>query len=470
MASVHSGTGDRRLDSWKEIALFFGRDERTVRRWEKERGLPVHRIPGGNRGSVFAFESELAAWLQARDHLGVDDSASVSQPSEPSANAVAAKPGFPSQPAQAVRRRTLAWITALFAISCAVILIGGLWYFRINSARSHAAAGIGPAPSPARREAEELYLQGRFYWNKRTPEGLTQSVDYFTRSTQRDPTFALGYCGLADAYNLLREYTSMPSSEAFPLALASAKKAVELDPSLPEAHRALAFVEFNWNWDSSTADREYRRAIELRPSDPQSHHWYATMLLELARHQQAIAEIERARELDPSSESIAADRGFILYGAGRLQEGFAALQALEKAGHDFISPHRYLASMYFETRQYPQSFAETRIVNQLAGNGSSEVDRDEEHFRRGGERGLLQAVLARRLDDFAKGRGEAFSVAVSYANLGQTRESIEYLDRAFQRHEYVLISVRNHPAFRSFAGVAEYQDLLRRLGLSSETK
>ncbi|MGH9678242.1 MAG: tetratricopeptide repeat protein, partial [Candidatus Acidiferrum sp.] len=283
----------------------------------------------------------------------------------------------------------------------------------------------------ARREAEDLYLQGRFYWNTRTPEGLTQSVDYFTKATQRDPTYALGYAGLADSYNLLREYTSMPGSRAFPLALAAARKAVELDESLPEAHRALAFVYFNWNWDIPGAEREYRRAIELRPADAQAHHWYATMLMELARYDESIEEIERARQLDPSSKSIAADRGLILFHSGQLDSAFSILQAIENTEPGFTSPHSYLAWMYFDTKQYAKFLTESKILAKLSGSGAAAVKLNEERFEKGGEAALLESLLNQQLDDFRNGRGEAFDVAVSYAKLGRKKESLEYLERAY---------------------------------------
>ena len=462
LASMNSG---RRINSWKEIAAFFGRDERTVKRWEKERGLPVHRIPGGSRGSVFAFEAELTTWLANRKQTDRNDAPESTHTSSLKSPSGADSTEAVSRPPSRRLQRPIRWLAAALAPFVLIAILIGFRHV-LFAARSHAASKPDPRfTAEASREAHDLYLQGRFYWNQRTPEGLTQSVDYFTKATERDPSFALGYAGLADAYNLLREYTSTPGSEAFPLAKAAAHKAVELDDSLPEGHRALAFVSFNWDWDVATADREYRRALALRPTDVETHHWYATMLMEAARHPQDVEEIERARQLDPSSRSIAADRGLILYCAGRIQEGFSALQALEKAEPEWTAPHSYLSSMYFEQKQYEQSFTESRILDKLSGSDATQVSRNEKIFKEHGETPLLQAVLAERLDDFEKGRGDAFAVAISYANLGRTRESLEYLERAYQRHEYVLISLRNNPAFRSFSGVPEFEALSKRLGL-----
>jgi len=464
-------SGGRRIDSWKEIAAFFGRDERTVKRWEKERSLPVRRIPGGSRGSVFAFARELTDWLEASEagqQVGSLRSETLPAPEPSAGNHTEPEPTGAASVGLRPRNR-LRWMAAVLAAIGVVSIAGGLRFIRVAAAKFYPRSGINSRAAAARHQAEDLYLQGRFYWNTRTPEGLTKSVDYFTKATQLDPGFAPAYAGLADSYNLLCEYTSMPGSQAFPLALAAAKKAVELDDSLPDAHRALAFVYFNWNWDIPGAEREYRRAIELRPADAQVHHWYATMLLELARYDQSIGEIQRARQLDPSSQSIAADRAFILYYSGRVEEAFSVLEALEKAEPSFTSPHAYLATMHFEQKQYEKSFAESRVLATLSGNDPAvaRVNLNEERFKKGGEPALLGGMLAQRLDDFQNGRGGAFDIAVTYANLGRKKESLAYLERAYQRHEYVFVSLLNNPAFKVFAGDPEYQGLLKRAGLAS---
>lgn len=388
--------------------------------------------------------------------------------SEPSAEsqiapeaAVASSRGLP-------RPKRLRWVVVALAAILVVGFAGGFRVIRVAAAKFYPRSATN-SNAAARHQAEDLYLQGRFYWNTRTPEGLTKSVDYFTKATQLDPAYAPAYAGLADSYNLLREYTSMPGSQAFPLALAAAKKAVALDDSLPEAHRALAFADFNWNWDISGAEREYRRAIDLRPADAQAHHWYATMLLELARHDESIVEIERARQLDPTSKSIAADRGFILFYAGRTDEAFSVLEALEKAEPSFKSPHAYLAAMYFEQKQYENYSVESKTLATLSNDepALARLNSNEKRFQQRGERALLDAILTQQLDDFQQGRGGAFDIAITCANLGRKKESLAYLERAYQRHEYVFVSVRSNPAFKSLAPDPEFQDLLKRAGLAT---
>jgi tetratricopeptide (TPR) repeat protein len=186
---------------------------------------------------------------------------------------------------------------------------------------SASAINIPPAAYRPNLEAEDLYLKGRYFWNKRTPEDLNKALDLFTQAIVRDPGYAQAYVGLADCYNLMREYSVMPPNEAYPRALAAAKKAVELDDNSAEAHNSLAFATFYWTWDAPTAEREFKRAIELNADYVAARHWYATFLMVTRRYPEAIREIEIARKLDPSSTPIVADKGFILYLAGQPAQG-----------------------------------------------------------------------------------------------------------------------------------------------------
>ena len=139
------------------------------------------------------------------------------------------------------------------------------------------------APHVADAESQDLYLKGRYYFEKRTPEDLNNAVDFFTQAIVHDPAYAAPYVGLADTYNLLREYSAMPPQEAYPRARAAASKAVQLDPNSAEAHNSLAFATFWGFFDAATADREFKRAIELDPTLSRAHHWYATFLIEIGR-------------------------------------------------------------------------------------------------------------------------------------------------------------------------------------------
>lgn len=446
-----------KLDTWKEIATFFGRDERTVKRWEKERGLPVHRVPGGRRGTVYAFSEELTSWLRSSQQIELPKDQGTGEAE--SAHPIGPRPALPvaSHP----------WRIAGMALALTLIaLFGFVRFFKLHSVQGHLLPVISTrSNSVAHRQAEDLYLQGRYHWNKRTPADLTLALDMFSKAAQLDPHYPLAYAGKADCYNLLREYTSMPASQAFPLAIAAAKKSIALDDSLAEGHRALGFALFYWEWDIAGAEREFKRAIELNPRDVEAHHWYATTLMSISRYPEAIAEIERARQIDPLSSSIAADRAQILYTSGRRDEGIALLEELQTADPGFFSPPSYLTGIYFEQRDYKKYFVEAETAARLARDDHTlaSLQALRKQFEAGGEQALLQGVLEERLQAFQQGRGDALSVASSYAVLGRNQEAMEYLAKAYERHDYMLISVEGWPVFQNLHNDPEFQNLLKRI-------
>ncbi len=448
---------DRRLDSWKEVASYFGRDERTVKRWEKERGLPIHRVPGGGRGSIFAYSRELTDWLRSAQLKDASDS--------PITNG-APVVSLPEQSPTILGRAWRGWGLA-FGLGFLLLFIFGFTHFyEVHSVQGRLLPGVSVRTDPeAHNKAEELYLQGRYHWNKRTPEDLALAADDFAKSTQLDSNYALAYAGTADCYNLLREYTSTPGSQTFPLAIAAAQKSIELDSTLSEGHRALAFALFNWNWDLIGGEREFKRAIQLNPNDAEAHHWYATALLSITRYHEAVSEIERARQLDPASSSIAADRALILYVSGRKEEGFTILKELKIADPKFSSPPVYLSRMYFDEKEYEKYFDEAEDAARLSHDAQSlaALTAARKRYQDGGEQSFLQGELEESLQQFKQGRTDALTVAMHYAALGKKREALDYLEKSYQRHDYALIGAGEFPAFRNLHDDPQFQDLLKRL-------
>src|SRR6202035_1563557 len=300
-------TSNRRLDTWKEIGAFFGRDERTVKRWERTRGLPVHRVPGGGRANVYANTDEVVEWLKGKNvTVETEATSSVVASVEAGGGAEAvggletggrandivgagsvllAGNGQLSDAGGVERRVGQRRISGhgdgaspvsreARYIAIAIVIVATLAI--VGVARRVSSARVGTKKATAARvvdpEAEQFYLKGMYYFNKRTPETLNQAVDYFTQAVVRDPQYAEAYVGLADCYNLLREYTVMPPSEAYPRAMAAAKRAIALDDSLSGAHSSLAFVDFYWSWDVAGAQREFQRAIELDENSVLAHH------------------------------------------------------------------------------------------------------------------------------------------------------------------------------------------------------
>jgi tetratricopeptide (TPR) repeat protein len=461
---------DRRLDTWKEIGAFFGRDERTVKRWEDQRGLPVHRVPGSGRGSVYAYTSELAEWLKTADDpiavsTEVDETVPTALLRSSSSVPVADQTSSSQIPAIESPRKSWIWLWLAAAIVLALCM-GGAWAY----ARHRTAEGKLAATSvhPTNPEAEELYLKGIYYWHKRTPDGLTQAVDYFTQSIVRDPNYAPAYVGLADCYNLLREYTKMPPEEAYPRAMAAAKRAIALDDSLSGAHSSLAFVDFYWSWDSASAEREFKRALELDPNSVVAHHWYATFLMHMGRFQEAIAEIEQAQKLDPSSIAILADKGDVLWYAGRTEEAFTLLKQLEQSEPDFLSPHNYLASIYLGQKNYAAFLKEARKFGELLNDPTmiSVADAGDKGYASGGGEGMLRAMLARRKELDTAGHGSPYVIATLYGRLGENEEALKYLEEAVAKRDERSIAMGIDASFAGLHKDPQFQKLLAQVGLT----
>jgi hypothetical protein len=476
----------KRLDSWKEIATFFDRDERTVKRWEKERGLPVYRVPGSARGGVFAYAEELTEWLKAPNFnwesaetapeapVAVKDEDRTCPVNVVAINIPALKvpEDIPDESfASALRlipprsrlaaARTFLWLVPL-------ILIAGSFLVFTFSHRELRVKKALAAPHAPGAESQDLYLKGRYYFEKRTPDDLNRAVDFFTQAIVHDPAYAAPYVGLADSYNLLREYSAMPSQEAYPRAQAAASKAVELDPNSAEAHNSLAFASFWGFFDAATADREFKRAIELDPNFPRAHHWYATFLSAIQRNREALVEIERARQLEPSSTPILADKGFILASAGKTEEARALLTQIATSQPDFVPPHRYLAEViYFPEGNYSAYLTEMETVAHLRHDAKAEkeVAAEQKAYSGSDKQRLLEERLSSAREAFEHSGGSAFELATAYEDLGQKNDALKYLEIAYQRHDLLLTTLNSAVQFRSLHQVPEFRALAGKVGL-----
>jgi tetratricopeptide (TPR) repeat protein len=351
--------------------------------------------------------------------------------------------------------------TAAIAVSVIALLGIGSWALRMKLPWS----GSGKV-HPANPQAEALYLTGRYYWNKRTPEDLNRALDYFTQAIVRDPQHARAYAGLADTYNLLGEYTAMPRGEAFARSMAAAKRAIALDDSLAEAHCSLAFVTFYGALDFRTADREFRRALELDPNYVAAHHWRATTLMSAGHIPEALAEIERAQRLEPGSRSILADKGLILWYAGQREQSMELLREMAASEPAFVSPHRYLSFEYLVTRDYANYLAEARQTALLAHNDSAtEVVRAAEAgFQAGGAAGMLQGTINAQNRLLAQGAGSCYDVAGTYALAGNKAEALGHLRCAIERREMAIVGIGMDQQFDSLRSDPTFVELVGRVG------
>ncbi len=317
-------------------------------------------------------------------------------------------------------------------------------------------------PNP---EARELYLEGRYYWNGRTPEDLNRAVDYFTQAVVKDPRYAQAYAGLADTYNLLSEYTVMPYTEAFKRAIAAAKTAIQLDDKLAEAHNSFAFAAFYGDWDAVTAEREFRRALQLDPHYSTAHHWYATFLISLGRPRESLTQITLAQELEPSSKSILADKGLILLWAGQSASARALLEQIEAADPQFASPHKYLASADLLERRYADYLMESRKAALIAGNREALAitEAGEKGLHEGSAAGMFDAMLeaGRSLPPDAGTR--YYWLAQISAASGSPDRAMHYLQLAFRQHDVNMVTLNADPCFARMRNTPAFKDLVTRV-------
>ena len=431
-----------RLDSWKAIAAYFGKDERTVKRWEKERGLPIRRLPGAARGTVFAYTLELESWLEGSESQVAEEAPQKANAiGEVARQAPVSEFVVREQGEIATGRRKL-WPRVLLWAVPLVLLAFFFWYSSVGHHELRFGNALAAHHLPD-ATAQDFYLKGRFYFEKRTSADLNTAVDAFTQAIVHDPNYAQAYVGLADTYSLLREYGSMPTPDAEQRARAAAQKAVELDPNLAEAHTSLAFAEFWGSLDAAGADREFRRAIELNPNLARAHHWYATFLTQVLRDQDALAQIERARQLDPGSKAILADKAVLLYNAGHEEEALALLKQMQASDPSFRSVHAYLGTVYWEEHNYAIALEEQHKDASIRGNDKvlRNVEAQQAALQTGGVQGLFQYRLETALQAYQQDNGSAYAVASSYGYLKKRDEVMKYLQLARQSHDLGLTDV-----------------------------
>ena len=436
----------RRLDTWKEIATWFGRDERTVRRWEATRGLPVHRVPGGAGGTVYAFEAELAAWLRGHPEGGESEK----------------KPVPPPKIETSPWRSRAPWLAAALI---AVALAFGL--ARVLSPRApDATARQASSHDP---QAVAFYRSGLYEWQTRTPVGLEHAVADFKQAIAHDSRYAEAYAGLADCYNLLREYTTMPPGEAYPRAKAAAERAIALDPGIAEAHAALAFDDFYWSRDVRGAKREFLAALALEPRNAQVHHWYATFLMTIREFSPALGEIEKAQALDSASTAVLADKGLMLFYDGKDEDAVALLKRLEQAEPDFYSPHLYLASIYRAQGDDRDYLQELKAAAQARHNqdGAAIADAGAAGLAAGGREKMFGAMLDVHKTLYAERRESAYELALAYADVNDEAGAIAYLKLSLSRHETDNVALAVERRLEGLRAKPEFRPLLEMAGLDS---
>src|SRR5208282_4362079 len=319
--------------------------------------------------------------------------------------------------------------------------------------------------SPQGYEAYDLYLKGRFFWNKRTGQGFQQAIEYFQQAIAKDPNCARAYTGLADSYALLGGYSTTPQTESMPKARAAALKALELDPELAEAHTSLALITENFDFDWETAEKEYGRAIELNPNYATAHHWYAEFLSLQGRFTEALAESERARELDPLALIIAADQGVILFYARQYDASIAQFRAVKEMEPAFPRAHMVLAP-YIEKHQFADALAELEQWEAPGGKSAWTWAWRAFVYGRSGQNAQARQALAQVKQFYDRGQSSPDPMLWALIAVGDRDEAFAWFEKAYADHSNVLTSLKVNPGFDGLRSDPRFQNLMRRVRLA----
>lgn len=310
-------------------------------------------------------------------------------------------------------------------------------------------------------EAYQFYLKGRFHWNKRAPQDLLKAIEHFKQAIAIDPSYALAYAGLADAYTLLANAGS-PAHEIMPKALDAARKAVLLDDNLAEAHAALGNIIIYYHYDFVGAELEEKRAIELNPNYATAHHWYSELLMGLGRHEEATAEIRLALEIDPLSLILNRQYGASLLFARQYDLAIEQMKKTVELDANFAVGHSTLSVAYRMKGQYAESVEELAKFQELVGGEQTAVLM-RESFAKGGWQEFLRAMT----DERRPTNLTPYNVATFHSALGEKDKAFVELNKAYQNREGILGLLKVDPRFDSLHDDPRFHDLACRLKIAS---
>ena len=576
----------RRLESWKEIATYLGRDVTTVRRWEKREGMPVHRHVHDKGGSVYAFSSELDTWLQSRklrleeeddqaetpvdaksDHgpkgtprarlwlvvagmavlallsvtyVLIRSHAGNSRQAKISSLAVLPLKNLSGESTQEYLAEgmtealigRLSGIHDLRVISRTSVmrfkdtqlsvpeiartlrvdaivegsviregsrirvhaqLIRGatdehIWseeypreYRSLLEVQEEVARRIAEqiqislTPEDRARlasthavdpEAHENYLKGRYYFNQRTGDALNKSIASFQQAIATDSRYALAYSGLADAYAMLGFRGGFPSKDALSRAKTAALKAIELEETLAEPHTSLAFIAETHEWDWATAEREYKRALELNPSDARAHNWYAGYLMYVGRFDEGISEAKCARDLDPLSLPINNALAGRLLAGSHYDEALKQVQKTLELDAHFAPAHQTLGWVYLHSGKHEEAIREFQDALQLSGTADTDLQLDLGiAYAVTGKQDEARRILAKLENLHEQGVVPSGSVAILHGALGEPNEAFAWLEKAYKERDPQLTYIKAGRRFEPLRKDPRFTELVHRVGL-----
>jgi tetratricopeptide (TPR) repeat protein len=492
------------LNGWKEIGAYVSRDSRTVERWEKMRGLPVRRMPGAGRATVYALTSELDEWLEnggpedpqlsgiaaePQSIVAINAGAEGFTNKEQRANTVEAR--FPTLSLAGGRlnrlfnpiaaRHRMLTSAALLAVVASVVTafawpeLHGRTTDVVSDDRTldHSdtkSAGTYRSRVPG---VDELYLRGVYAYEQRTPESLQQSLEEFSEAVAKDPQDAPAYAGMANTYSLLREYSMMPDADAYPRAKQAAERAIALDPDLAEAHASLGFIDFFWSWDAVSAEREFQTAISLDPNSVVAHHWYGSMLMHEDRLAEANEQLDIAQRLAPSSAAILSTRALAEGLDGHRNEAIEMLQDAIHVTPGSSSPHAFIATLSnVEPRDPGRFLAEMKWSAALRNDPEmlKVADAAADAYQSGDEMRMWAAILATEEKLHPEANQRTYLMAEAEAALGRREDAVSDLQRLADRHDPSVIGVMIDPVLLPLHSDRQFAQLVATVGLPPSRK
>jgi TolB-like protein/DNA-binding winged helix-turn-helix (wHTH) protein/Tfp pilus assembly protein PilF len=320
---------------------------------------------------------------------------------------------------------------------------------------------------PVSTQSYEDYLKGRFYWNKRSQEGLTKAIDYFQLAIENDPNYALAYAGLADCYSIIGSAIvgTVPASEVAPKARAAALKSLELDNTLAEAQTSLATVRFNYDWDWNAAATGFRRAVELNPSYATAYQRNSLYLMSMGRTSESIAEMNRAHDLDPLSISMNFSLGWRLYMAREYDQAIEQLRNSIDMDPDFVLPHLVLGQAYEQKRAFDQAIAELRRAADISQNSPPAIAALARTYALSGRTAEARNLLDQLMQQSKRQYVSPFYVAIVYAGLGEHEQALDWLEKAYGDRSNAIVFLKVDPQLDTLRASPRFHELQRKLRL-----
>jgi tetratricopeptide (TPR) repeat protein len=318
--------------------------------------------------------------------------------------------------------------------------------------------------------AYEAYLKGRHYWNKRNAESLRKGIACFQDAIERDPTYPLAHVGLADSFLIAGFYSDIPPKETFPRAKAAARRALELDDTLAEAHASLALANSLYDWDSPAAEKSFQRAIELKPAYPSAHQWYAEHLSATGRLDRALSESMCALELDPLSSVINSSVGWILYRARRFEEAVLQLRMALEWDSNFIPALFYLSLAHVQNSMPDEGVRVSERILSIHPEGGMVKANLARAYAMAGMKDEARALLA-ELSSLAKRQYvQTYFIAMIHLALQDYEQALDWLEKARSERSPWLVWLEVEPIFDCLREHPRFQELARSVGPLAELR